>query len=234
VLGLAPEELEQAEAHLQRMGDALLSHPTKIGTVTLNGAHLLFSVVEPRHPADAPILTARGELFVREGALNKFVRAHEDAEQTSPIFFRGGVTSEPVVIFVAMSFREEQEPALVDYFHAMERAVQQTKLPIVLRRVDLQEGDYEISQQIMNEIDNAQIVIADLTLNSPNVYFELGYARAKKRHIIQTGRKGTALEFDVRNWRTIFYRNATELEERLLGALKDAYQQVRDAASEDE
>jgi hypothetical protein len=28
------------------------------------------------------------------------------------------------------------------------------------------------------------------------------------------------LEFDVRNWRTIFYRNATELEKHLIDAFR--------------
>jgi nucleoside 2-deoxyribosyltransferase len=70
----------------------------------------------------------------------------------------------------------------------------------------------------MDEIDAADIVIADFTLSPANVYFELGYARGKGRRVIQTARRGTVLEFDVRNWRTVFYRNATELEEGRLPA----------------
>jgi nucleoside 2-deoxyribosyltransferase len=85
---------------------------------------------------------------------------------------------------------------------------------------------YEISQQIMNEIDQADIVISDFTLNARNVYFELGYARGKGCRIIQTARKGTILEFDIRNWRTLFYRNATELEERFIPEIKVAYEDI--------
>jgi len=56
------------------------------------------------------------------------------------------------------------------------------------------------------------------------VYFELGYARGcKNKQIVQTARKDTLLEFDVRNWRTEFYCNATELEEKLIPALQSAY-----------
>ena len=47
--------------------------------------------------------------------------------------------------------------------------------------------------------------------------------RIFKRNI---SRRDTALEFDVRNWRTIFYANATELEERLVDALTAAYSDV--------
>jgi uncharacterized protein YqfA (UPF0365 family) len=87
----------------------------------------------------------------------------------------------------------------------------------------LVDGDFEISQRIMDEIDASDVVLADFTLNPANVYFELGYARGQKRRIIQTARKGTHLEFDVRDWRTIIYRNATEFEVALKSALREAY-----------
>jgi hypothetical protein len=123
-----------------------------------------------------------------------------------------------------MSFRLEEEPALVDYSAAIKRAICATGLPLELVRIDLVDGDYEISQRIMDEIDRCEIVLADFTLSPPNVYFELGYARGRKtKQIIQTARKGTNLEFDVRNWRTEFYRNATELEEKLQPVLRNAY-----------
>jgi hypothetical protein len=34
--------------------------------------------------------------------------------------------------------------------------------------------------------------------------------------VIQMARKGTVSEFDIRNWKTSFYRNATQLEQMLL------------------
>jgi len=125
-----------------------------------------------------------------------------------------------------MSFREEQEPALVDYFQAMKRAVHRTGLLIELKRVDLMEGDLEISQKLMDEIKQADVVLSDFTLSSANVYFELGYARGSNKRVIQTARKDTALEFDVRNWHTIIYRNATELEEKLILELKAARSEI--------
>lgn len=125
-----------------------------------------------------------------------------------------------------MSFRNEEEPALVDYYRAIERAVNRLGIPIDLKRIDLEEGDYEISNEVMYQIDQCDIVIADFTLSSANVYFELGYARGRNKEVIQTARKETALEFDVRNWRTAFYRNATELEEKIGPALQTAYAKV--------
>lgn len=131
-----------------------------------------------------------------------------------------------VFVFVAMSFRNAEDPALVDYFEAMRRAAARTQLPLDLRRIDSVEGDFEISQSILREIDQAMIVIADFTLSPRNVYFEAGYARGKGKRVIQTARKDTPLEFDTRSWNTIFYRNTKELEGALAQALTSAYKDV--------
>ncbi len=93
-------------------------------------------------------------------------------------------------------------------------------------RIDLLEGDYEISQKIMDKISESDFVLTDFTLNSSNVYFEVGNARGSGKTVIQTARSGTLLEFDTRNWRTIFYKNATELEKELIPALVNAYKEV--------
>jgi nucleoside 2-deoxyribosyltransferase len=134
------------------------------------------------------------------------------AAQSSP-------ESDPTQVFVAMSFREEDEPALVDYWHAMLRAADKAHREFTLVRLDQVDGDYEIVDRIYREIDAAHLVIADLTLSSPNVYLEIGYARGRRKHVIQTCRSGTRLEFDVRNRRTLIYRNATMLEHKLLQEL---------------
>ena len=125
-----------------------------------------------------------------------------------------------------MSFRVEEEPSLVDYYHAIKRAVKKINEKIILIRIDLEEGDYEISSEIMKKIDEVNIVIADFTLNPRNVYFEAGHGRGRGKRMIQIARKGTELEFDVRNWRTIFYRNATELEHKIHNAIVKAIQDL--------
>jgi hypothetical protein len=70
-------------------------------------------------------------------------------------------------VFVAMSFRDTEEPALVDYWHAMERAAMRAHGDFELRRIDKVAGDYEIIDRIAKEINAADLVIADLTLSSP-------------------------------------------------------------------
>jgi hypothetical protein len=223
IVGISDDEVGVTLDRLQRVASSLLPWPIEVGVVDIRGKNVSYAVVDKAPRIFSPVLTSRGELYQR--LAGSVVAVDFGTSKTT------AVISKEVILFVAMSFREEEEPALVDYYRAMERAVKETALTIKLTRVDLVEGDYEISQQIMDEIDKADIVLADFTLNARNVYFELGYARGKKRRIIQTARKGTELEFDIRNWRTLFYRNAAELEEKLIPELKKAYADVVEATS---
>jgi len=217
LLGLSEEEENYTIVRLKRLAAALL--PTslyQIGAAELDGKAIVYIQIEEAPESAKPIRLATGDaLEMRDGMVVELGQA-----QVAP------APSRQVRAFVAMSFRNEEEPSLVDYYQAMRRAVESTRLPIDLVRIDLVEGDYEISQRIMDEIDASDIVLADFTLSPANVYFELGYARGCKRRVIQSARKETVLEFDTRNWRTIFYKNATELETALIPALEQAYLDV--------
>lgn len=226
IIGLSDYRTEYALDRLKRISESVLPNPIQIGETIIDSKKVVYTIVERAPNSHLPIMTSRGEIYKRNSS--RIILASKDGEKISSLPEKE-VLAKPtkkVSAFVAMSFRDEEEPALIDYFRAMKRAIALADLPIKIKRVDLVEGDYEISQKIMSEIDESNIVIADFTLNPPNVYFELGYARARNRRIIQTARKGTMLEFDIRNWRTLFYRNATELEEKLTSELSSAYFEI--------
>ena len=229
VLGISDSRVGPAIQQLTTLASSLLPLPTEVGSVVFNGRPIVYMVV-PRVPDEyRPVMTSRGEVFTRHADK---IHQNEFGQKVARVTRPASLKQPKAIAFVAMSFRDEDEPALVDYHRAMERAINRTLLPIKLNRIDLVEGDYEISQRIMDEIDKAQILMADFTLSPRNVYFELGYARGKDSlAIIQTARKDTSLEFDVRNWRTIIYKNATELEEKLVPALIDAYERVQNRKS---
>lgn len=219
---------ENADATLERVRNvarSLLPMPIDAGLLYVDGKRVLYAAVPKAEPHFAPVLTASGHVYRRSA--DRTVRLTEHAELE---LLRGGPAPRPTAkeaqVFVVMSFRQEEEPALVDYFAAMQRAVARAELPLRLARQDLVDGDYEISQRLMNGIDIADIVLVDFTLSPHNAYFEAGYARGKGKRLIQLARKGTELHFDVRNWRTEYYRNATELEDKLLPALQAAYAEL--------
>jgi hypothetical protein len=223
VIGILKEYVESTLYLLREISSSLLPYPIESGVVNIHGKHVIYAIVTKAPSHLSPVMTSHGEIYQREGP--NIVRIMNEPPRAREAKFQRHLKN--VIVFVAMSFRDEEEPALVDYYRAIERAVKATGLlGITLNRVDLVEGDYEISQRIMEEIDRADIVIADFTLNSRNVYFELGYARGIRKQIIQSARKGTELEFDIKTWRTLFYRNATEFEEKLIPALKTAFANV--------
>jgi hypothetical protein len=68
-----------------------------------------------------------------------------------------------------------------------------------------------IQEQYLKELFSADLVIADISLQNANVFYELGI-----RQSISTGgtiliaAEGTVLPFDLANQRVIFYKNSSE------------------------
>lgn len=77
-----------------------------------------------------------------------------------------------------------------------------------------------ILKDIIDAINEAAIIIADITPNNPNVFYEVGYSHAlQKPTILLSDKKRDKLPFDVSGFRTLFYDNTiggkSEVEERL-------------------
>jgi hypothetical protein len=61
----------------------------------------------------------------------------------------------------------------------------------------------KITSQIVNHLANAEMVIADLTWQNPNVMYELAVRHALKKPFVQMITKGHKIPFDVGEQRTI-------------------------------
>ena len=78
----------------------------------------------------------------------------------------------------------------------------------------------QIIDDITRSIEEASIIIADITPNNPNVFYEVGYAHATRKPTILLCERGRGnLPFDVSGFRTLFYENTiggkSQIEERL-------------------
>ncbi len=83
-----------------------------------------------------------------------------------------------------------------------------------------------IIEDITRSIREAAVVIADVTPNNPNVFYEVGFSHGiNKPTILLSDRKRDHLPFDVSGFRTLFYDNTiggkTTIEERLRNHLKN-------------
>lgn len=77
------------------------------------------------------------------------------------------------------------------------------------------EHDEAITDRILDEIETSEFLIADLTYERPNVYYEIGQAHARNKRVILFRRKDTKLHFDVAHRNCPEYENTTDLKTRL-------------------
>lgn len=66
-----------------------------------------------------------------------------------------------------------------------------------------------ITDQLIISIKEADLIIADLTGQNPNVFYELGIAHSLKKPIIHLITDGEILPFDIRDYRGVFYNRDT-------------------------
>src|SRR4051812_36548429 len=62
-----------------------------------------------------------------------------------------------------------------------------------------------VDAQVIISIKQAALIVVDLHGGNPNAYYELGIAHALGKKTIHLIPKGTALPFDLQQYRTIFY-----------------------------
>jgi len=86
---------------------------------------------------------------------------------------------------------------------------------IQAERVDEVQSNERITDRILESIRKAEFVIADLTSARPNVFYEAGYAQGINKTPIYIARAGTNLEFDLKDYPVIFFKNMRELKDGL-------------------
>lgn len=118
-------------------------------------------------------------------------------------------------IFVAMPFSEEMEDTFI---FGIQQPVHTAGY--LCERVDMMTFTGDILAHILERIETAALVIADLTGANPNVYLEVGYAWGKGRPTLLLMREGDKLRFDVQGHRCLFYKNINDLAKKLAADLK--------------
>lgn len=102
--------------------------------------------------------------------------------------------------FVAMQFGEPYDAL---YRAVIRPKAQQLGFDVV--RIDEVNRPGIIFQDIQRRIEDAKVVIAEITAPNQNVYYEVGYAHALNKPTILLAERGKELPFDIRSYRVIFY-----------------------------
>jgi hypothetical protein len=113
-------------------------------------------------------------------------------------------------VFVAMPFTEEFEDV---YQFGIYSSIH--RCGYICEKVDDSVFAGNIVDAIMDGIRNAEFVVADLTLERPNVYLEVGYAWGMNKAVILVAREGQRLHFDLSHHKCLFYKTIGKLAETL-------------------
>jgi hypothetical protein len=124
-------------------------------------------------------------------------RAHQDILVRD---FR--VTTQKPRAFVVTQFSPQYDDV---YNHVIKGICEDYEVNVI--RADDISGPGLIIGDIIRELTEAQLVIADISPSNLNVYFEVGYALALRKPVILLAKKGTSLPFDVAGFRVLFYED---------------------------
>jgi nucleoside 2-deoxyribosyltransferase len=86
-----------------------------------------------------------------------------------------------------------------------------TTLGILAERVDEQIFQEGILERIYRQIELADLVVADMTGQNPNVFYEVGYAHAKGKLCVLLTQSSEDIPFDLKHHRHIVYGSSIGL-----------------------
>jgi nucleoside 2-deoxyribosyltransferase len=103
-------------------------------------------------------------------------------------------------------------------------------------RVDEQIFAEGILQRIFNQINKADVIVADMTGQNPNVFYEVGYTHALNKIVLLLAQNATNTPFDLKQQSHLIYGNSidklrTDLVPRLRWAIEEGRRRGRQETS---
>lgn len=135
-------------------------------------------------------------------------------------------------VFVLMPFREEFNDI---YMYGIKAVAEE--VGAYAERVDEQDYMESILERIYNQINKADIIVADMTGQNPNVFYEVGYAHALGKIVLLLTQNANDIPFDLKHRPHTIYRGRIEivreqLRKRLIWAISELKKTGEDASSE--
>jgi hypothetical protein len=113
-------------------------------------------------------------------------------------------------VFVAMPFKKEFDDI---FYFGIQGAVHENGL--LCERIDQDSFTGDILTRILDKIEQAKFVVADLSEANPNVYLEVGFAWGKGKATVLIAKNVKDLQFDIKGHKCLSYERIIDLKEKL-------------------
>jgi hypothetical protein len=119
--------------------------------------------------------------------------------------------------FVAISCKEEFRPI---YENGIKKAIEETGYQPIF--IEQEEHNDKICDLIIAEIRASKFVVADVTGQRQNVYYEAGFAQGLNRDVIWTCNSNEIdrVHFDTRQYNHIVWENEEDLRKKLINRIR--------------
>lgn len=125
-------------------------------------------------------------------------------------------------VFIVMKF---EQPYDTLYEHVVKKVAEDLDLRVLRADEILRPGD--IMQDIIREIILSDIIIAEISSDSPNVYYEIGYAHAVGKPTILLANREYKPPFDIQGARQIRYSDTISGKNEVEAALREHLHNIR-------
>jgi nucleoside 2-deoxyribosyltransferase len=147
----------------------------------------------------------------------------------NPVFTGRDFKIDPKLCFVLMPLHDPYTSIFENHIKPVA-----SKCGLIAKKADDITSNKPIMEDVWNHLNQARIVIADLTDSNPNVFYELGIAHTLGKEVIMIAQHVTKLPFDVGHVRYIDYvypsqieKFEARLEDTIKKVLKDSTVEVR-------
>jgi hypothetical protein len=132
--------------------------------------------------------------------------------ETADLGVKGTESYRPNTAFIMMAI-DKKQPGLEDVKNAIKEVFKEFGITAVT--ADEIEHEDAITDRILEEIETNEFLIADLTGERPNVYYEVGHAHARVKRVILYRQTGTKVHFDISHRNCPEYQNISDLRQQL-------------------
>lgn len=124
--------------------------------------------------------------------------------------------------FVVMEFSDHFN----ELYNNVIKKVCEEEFDVQVIRADDSYSTGMIISDIVTQITESKLIIADITPTNANVYYEVGYAHALNKPTILLAEKSTKLPFDVSPFRVLFYENSITGKSKIEEGLRKHLQEI--------